>query len=376
MRIIYITNNYLKGGTGAMNASKCFVNSFAAVAQKMTVLYPIKDGYDATDISKHVELIPVFDYRTKLRKMLDLLYGKLHRFGKETAMYFDASKYDTAVFDSSIASFHLIKKARKAGLKCITIHHNYQVEFVKDDTPWYLLPIMLFWTYFSEKGAVKNSHLNLTLTKTDADSLRMHYDKNGKYEVIGVCDYLHKDYIANNIDRKFGQFFIITGQLSSIQTERSLIPWLEDFFPIMKEEFPDSTLVIAGRSPSYRLINKCKQLGVSIIPSPVDMQPILDAGDYFICPTDLGSGLKLRNMDGLRAGMPILTHEKSVRGYEAMVDAGIMYYYNDKESFRKQLISMVKASNSKQDVLDAYKSYFSLESGIARLNVILQNLQI
>ena len=371
MRILYITNNYLKGGSGAIYATKSFVNSFAAVADEMTVLFPYKTGLEPKDINPIVTLVPISDERSKVRKFVDLAFGKMHRYGKNTTAYFDKSKYDVAVFDSSIVSFHLIKTARKAGLKCITIHHNYQVEFVRDDTQWYLLPTMLLWTYFSEKEAVLNSDLNLTLTQTDINSLSAHYDRNGKFEVIGVSDFVLKDYIAESDDRK-DYNFIITGQLASIQTEQSLIPWLDTYYPIMKKVCPDCTLTVAGRSPSQKLIDACRSKGVVIIPSPVDMKPILDGGSFFICPTSLGSGLKLRNMDGLRAGMQVLTHERSARGYERMVDAGVMYRYSNPTEFECELKKMISKNISKQDVLDAYKSYFSLNAGIERLKKILE----
>lgn len=376
MKVLFITNNYLKGGSGAIYASKSFVNMFAESVDKLTVLYPYKENCEATDINPKVELIPVEDCRSKYKKSFDFCLGITHRYGSKILHLFDSKKYDVVVFDSSIVSFHLIRKAKKAGLKCITIHHNYQIEFIKDDTPWYLLPIILFWTYFSERDAVKNSFLNLTLTQTDADSLRSHYDLRGTFKVLGVCDYLRKDYIASHNNTRSGHNFIITGQLASIQTEKSLIPWLESYYPILKDVCPDCSLIVAGRAPSNQLINKCKERGITIIPSPTNMDLLLNNGDYFICPTSLGSGLKLRNMDGLRVGMPILTHERSARGYEQMIKAGVVYTYNDLASFRQQLSKMIQSNKNKQEVLDEYKKYFSLDSGITRLKSILHNSKI
>lgn len=376
MKILYITNNYLKGTSGAVYASKAFVNCFAALSEEMTVLYPFKTGYEATDIDPKVTLVPIDDRRSKIKKTIDFLLGNIHRYRTDIPKFFNSQIYDIAVFDTSVVSFRLIKKAKKAGLKCLCIHHNFQIEFIKDDTPWYQLPLLLFWTYFSEKEAVRNSDLNLTLTQTDAESLKDQYDINGNFYVLGVCDFLRKEYIAEFQENQLGHNFIITGQLASIQTENSLVPWLDSYFPILKELCPDCSLVVAGRSPSTRLLNKCKELGVTIIPSPESMKPILDSGDYFICPTSLGSGLKLRNMDGLRAGMQVLTHEKSARGYEEMINEGVMYVYNDIESFKHQLSLMLQSTKSKQDVLNSYKSHFSLDSGISRLKLILQNLNI
>lgn len=375
MRTLYITNNYLYGGSGAIYASKCFVNSFAILSDNISIFYPIKNGDHATDIVPHAHLIPVEDKRTKFRKIIDLTLGRMHRYTVDICAYFNPQMFDVVVFDSSIVSFHLIKHARKVGLKCICIHHNYQIEFVKDDTPWYLLPIKLFWTYFSEREAVRNSHLNLTLTQTDAESLSAHYDRKAIFEVIGVCDYVAKEYTVLESNNK-SIHFIITGQLASKQTEDSLIPWIQEYYPILNQICPNAELTIAGRSPSNKLIRLCHEVGITLIPSPKEMAPILAKGDIFICPTSLGSGLKLRNMDGLRTGMQVLTHIRSERGYEAMKEKGVLYSYKDKESFAHQLKQIIDHPKTKEEVLDVYNSYFSLHAGIRRLANILNKHSI
>jgi glycosyltransferase involved in cell wall biosynthesis len=376
MKTLFITNNYLQSDSGAIYASKSFVNCFSAVSENMTLVYPVKDGVDTQDIDPRIKLIPVGDKRSKLKKSVDMLLGKLHRYGGQVHAMFDSHNYDVVVFDSSIVSYRLIKLAKDAGLKCITIHHNYQIEFVKDDTKWYMLPQTLFWTYFSERDAVRNSDLNLTLTKADSESLRIHYDMQGRFDVIGVCDFVNKDYLTQERSLINHKCFVITGQLASIQTEKSLIPWIKDYYPVLKEIAPESELIIAGRSPSHKLISICRKKGITIIPSPIDMNSILDKGAFFINPTSLGSGLKLRNMDGLRAGMQVISHEKSIRGYEKMVEGGVMRGYSDIEGFANEVRFVINNKKSKQEVLDVYKGCFSLKAGIARLNNIIEKYSI
>ena len=371
MKCLYITNTYLHGRSGVVNASKAFINAFAALSNSFTLVCPSNNENAIEDINaNNICVVPVADKRSSIVKFVQLLFGKIHRFSDETKKLFDKSKYDLVVFDASPVTFHLIKVAKQAGLKTITIHHNYQMEYVKDDTDTILKYPLLFWTYISERQAVINSDINLTLTQSDADSLKIHYCRSAVFEVVGVFEHSPqiKDVVVNSINKRH---FVITGQLSSLQTKNSLLPWINNYYPIIRSVFPDSKLTIAGRNPSDDLIKVCKSNGIEIIPSPDNIDSIVKDADYYICPTSLGSGLKLRIMDGMKYGLSVLSHEKSARGYEEMMKKGILYSYSDEDSFKRNLNSMVSNSISKQTVIDIYYSWFSFEAGKERLKTIL-----
>ena len=90
-----------------------------------------------------------------------------------------------------------------------------------------------------------------------------------------------------------------------------------------------------------------------------------------LCPTALGSGLKLRIMDGLKTGMPVLTHYVSLRGYEPFLDR-FVFSYADAESFRTALRKMKSISWNREEIIRAYKDVFSFEAGVERLRKIVQ----
>ena len=90
---------------------------------------------------------------------------------------------------------------------------------------------------------------------------------------------------------------------------------------------------------------------------------------------DAGGGLKLRNMDGLRAGQPVLTHVRSARGYDALIRQPWFYSYEDTDSFRQGLEHIVQYINSKDysrsQIQAQYYALFGLKAGIERLKAIL-----
>lgn len=371
MRTLFIEFSYLSGNSGGVYASRTHINLFSRISEKFTLLYPWKQGMDPEKIcfEKIDTLVPITDNRSKIRKFWDLCYGKVHRYRLEES-FFDKNRFDIVVFDNSIVSSRLIKKFKKCGIKIITIHHNYQIEYLKGDTNKILLLPLLFWTYIYEKAAVKYSDLNITLTQQDVELLRNHYYKNATFDVLGVFEYQNNT-LPEVESNDLNNHFLITGYLQSKQTEDSLVRWIKDYLPILKETIPNARLTVAGYNPSKKLSDIIIKSGISLIASPVDMNPILNSADYYICPTDCGGGLKLRIMDGLKAGLPVLTHKVSARGYEKMIQEGLIISYDNPESFKEGIMKFSSKKYRKKDVQDIYIANYNFDSGISKLKEIL-----
>ena len=370
MRTLFITNSYLNGNGGGIYASRTHINLFAELSERMTLLFPYMKGQEPKGINEgKIEMIPVEDHRSNLRKFVDLIFGKVHRFSLTEEML-KRDKYDVVVFDSSVTSSGLVKKCKRAGLKIVTIHHNYQIEYLRGDGDLLTLPIELFWTWIYEGQAVRKSDINITLTCQDIDLLKKHYSQNAKFAVLGVYEFLRKE-LATLPDDPRKHRYVITGGLGSKQTEHSMLRWLKDYLPIIKEIDSQAVVIIAGSNPSAKLADAITKSGCKLIPSPPDMAPVLLEADYYICPIDCGGGLKLRNMDGLKYGLPVLSHRVSARGYERMIDEGVLIQYDNRESFKKGVSILQNISFGKPQIRDVYKKAYSFSSGIKRLNSIL-----
>jgi glycosyltransferase involved in cell wall biosynthesis len=383
MKILFITHHYLYGNGGGVFASRAYINAFAKISNKITVLYPMKKGSYPSEIIDSVDLIPVCYERSKIIKFIDLCRGHLHRYFDVFEEQLKKQNYDIVVFDNSKVSFKLIEIVHRYKAKVIVIHHNYEYEYTRDNSDLLTKYPLLYWTCKCEKEAVNTCDLNLTLTQQDIDLLKKHYIKtdNVLFERIGVFENKRFGDNVNNTNQSinpvFEQYFIITGSLNSKQTEKSLLLWISKYFPILIDVFPDAQLTIAGKSPSKKLKKICSHYRqIQLIDTPPDIQLILKTANYYLCPIFLGGGLKLRIMDGLKNGLPVLSHAVSARGYEDFKRLGCLFDYNNKKSFRIALIELMKSEVSKKQVIELYHDLFSFESGIKRLSKIIRCLNI
>lgn len=374
MKLLFITHHYLSGNSGGAFASRAYINAFAEVADEMTLLYPVKDGQNLFDgVNPKVKAIPVAYAIPKWRKLLNSIMGKVHRYSDVTADFLKEKKADIVVFDTSLVTYRIIKGLKDKGYRAIVIHHNYQYEYFRDNTKGILRPITLFWCRKYEKQAVQNADINLTLTQQDVDLLANTYNNGNKtnFRVLGTFEHVVSQPKEIVVNKKNNNKFVITGSLSSVQTYVSLSSWINDYYGLLKSVFPESSLTIAGRNPSQKLLDLCQQQGINIIASPPNMDDVLSDADYYICPTFLGGGLKLRIMDGLKWGLPVVTHAVSARGYDAFKDAGCLFSYDNAEEFLSAIQQLKSQSMSKCGIQALYTSLFSFNAGVERVRKVI-----
>lgn len=378
MRTLFITHHYLSSPGGGTFASRAYINAFAELSDEMTLLYPVKEGEDTfKGINSRIRLVPVAYNLSKVVKLVRCIRGKVHRYFSTAPKYIQSGNFDTIVFDTSIVSYRLIAMAKQFGLRTIVIHHNFQYEYFRDNTHGLMKWLTLFWCHRYERQAVQQADINLTLTQADMASLVKVGGKETKksFSVLGTFEYQRTEEKQPKM-RNGIKNFVITGDLSGVQTYESLIPWINNLYAELKAVFSDSHLTIAGRNPNKQLVRLCQKKDISLIASPPSMEPILEAADCYICPTNLGSGIKLRILDGLKWGLPVVSHVVSARGYELMEEAGCLISYSDGPSFRTALIQLREKALDKEKVLAAYRNIFSLEAGCKRLKSILGDFHI
>lgn len=375
-KVLFITYHYLIGKGGGVFATKAYINAFSEIAEEFVLLFPNKGNYEICDISPSVCLKPIdINKYSFFDKAFNYIFGKYNYFIVENfEKVLNELSPNVVVFDNSHISYTLIDMAHSCGAKVITLHHNYEVDFVRDNSSCITRFVNIYWTKKIEKAALLKSDINLFITAYDIHRMSMDYKIKIKNAfVIGCFEYIRTKRIFLDNDFIYSsKSFIITGNLSSRQTEKSVICWLRDYYPMLVKMIPSHVLVIAGKSPSLELKSICsKHSNIQLIDSPANMDIFLSKAHYYICPTMLGSGLKLRLMDGLKYGLPVLTHEVSSRGYESFVEKGYIKVYNDLDSFCVSLDSLMNSSYRREDIQSLYDNIFSFDNGVKRLRSLI-----
>ena len=304
--------------------------------------------------------------RSRLKAVLS---GSMHRYKAFLRNYLKnhREQYFLCIINGGLYG-DTVNMIHHYGLKVMVIHHNFEREYCMDNKTIYTL-----WGRTSifvnrlEKKAYKCSECNCFLTPEDLSLLQIHYGKtNGKSVLLGVFE--PEIWTPTPPKNTSKNRIVITGSMNTYQTICGIIDVANNYYGIIKKVCPDWELVIAGRNPRQEVYEFQKQDNacIRVIPNPVVMDDITQSASIFLCPTNVGGGLKLRVMDGLRQGLPVLVHKVSARGYNKFYDKPYFQIYYDKKTFIEGLSKLVQYVNSGHDgsiIQRDYMSFWGFERG-------------
>jgi glycosyltransferase involved in cell wall biosynthesis len=378
MSVLIITNKYLDGKTGGSVASLGFINAFPLLYSDCYLIYPVNGEQSSPRINPGLKRIPCNDNRKKWEKGVGVYFGRIHRFSKLARKTIIEMKPKIVVFDTSIVSHGLIEIVKKNKVKIITIHHNVERDYFSDNPPPLIIRFPYrFYIKRAERKCVQKSDLNLTLTMNDKSRLTELYTNNRKpdIECLGVFEPYKVESVLNTENERKDRNTIklaITGSLGYSQSNLSIIKFVNDYFPGIVVDGLKFETVIAGSNPSDELKHLCDdKAGLKLISNPGNLSEIIAESDIYLCPVGSGSGLKLRIMDALRLGKPVIAHEISARGYEQFVNAGFIFIYSDVPTFRKCIREVTSREFNRDEIRKLFFDVFSFSNGVARLSKLL-----
>lgn len=312
---------------------------------------------------------------TSIQYALSLFTCEIQRFSgeAESILKEHPEEYSFVVCNGSSISGKLWKLTKKIGVKLITIHHNYEPEYFADNSKGLHRMLYLPIVRKLERKAYLNSDVNLFLTHQDLEKFHSEYGKNNKRNaVIGVFEF--DDYkrptIQNNELQRLT--FVITGSLCSMQGVDGIVYFFNDLYQYLPS---NCNIIIAGRNPDNAVVSLCNShQNVTLIPNPQDISEVIGSGDIYICPTRVGGGLKLRVMDGLKLGLPVITNICSARGYDMFLETPYLKSFKDGREFKQAIDEMLDhiEDYSKENIIEKYRKNFSYLEGAKRLKIILE----
>ncbi|MEL5894381.1 glycosyltransferase [Bacteroides sp. GD17] len=375
MKLLFITRvDPFQIGGGAF-ATRAYLDAFIDLSSHVTLMLA-----DCCKIPKsykdNISFVKVPD-RSYLNKIFFPFTGHLHRFSSFFADYWHSlplGTFDTVVLNGGILG-DIAEFLHDKGVRIITLHHNVERHFHLDSkTIESLYGISAFYINKNEKKALLNSSLNLTISEDDQREFRKIYDLSDsvKIEYIGCFEYRGKELISiPSVSR--AKKIVITGSLCDYQTKDGIIYFLCELYPLVIRNFPEYNIIIAGRNPSNKIKKICREMaGVELVENPSDMNCIIQQAQLYICPTRLGGGLKLRVMDALRNGVPVIVHSVSAKGYNLFLGKNYFKVYSSEKDFLLALKDLLDTSVKPLTVCRDYLNVFSFEAGKKRVQKLLQ----
>ncbi|MCQ2233329.1 MAG: glycosyltransferase [Paludibacteraceae bacterium] len=374
MKLLIITHHKLSDKNGGAFASRAFIDALADCYEDTTLIFPDYGDDISNCVDKKIKLLRCSDKRSNFKKLIDVYCGVIHRFENYVKEHLETNKYDVIAFDRSVVASNLVRYIKtNCSSKVISIHHNVENAYYNDNPPPIFMRVpFMHYMWKAEVDAVNYSDLNLTITQQDADYF-CKINKNKKNSIVywGTFEYKKTERKPLVFKEHNNIRLVISGSLGFPQSEDAILYFLETYYAHLHNRLPNIELNITGRNPSKKLQKAIAGYkSVRLVPNPEDISLIISEGNVYVCPLFGGSGVKLRVMDGLKQGLPVLCDYRSTAGYEELIEQNCVFPYSNIESFVSGLQDAIKITDQDK-VIDAYLNRFSYNSGVNRLKEIL-----
>lgn len=378
MKILYIAtaNPFVRSGGGIANL---------AYYKALNHLYP-----NSVDMVLPEEQVPTNNSihrifpakrRSKLSKLMAFLAGSIHRYKECVSDILKKEKYDICFINGGLYAGDMMSIFKEARVKTIVMHHNFEREYQST-----VYSNLLFKHYYvsytikNERNAYLNADVNLFITNEDKKLFEKTYGKtHALNRVIGVFE--PSSVKINDYKNKNNIFTaVISGSVNADQTIAGIRDFHDNYWDVLKNVIPNYELIFTGRNADrlYSVFHDFNDKHIKIIPNPEDINEIVSMAHLYICPINVGGGLKLRVMDGLRMGLPVLTHQVSARGYEPFFSKPYFRVYHDKKTFEeglKDLIHYIQNDSSNSCKKNEYDSIFGIDKGVDRFRNLINQLK-
>ena len=275
---------------------------------------------------------------------------------------------------SMLGRFAPMVKAIAPEVHITQLHHNCERKYYADSKmPWWLRLFMGRVIDNNQGGGWYAADLNLTFTEQDVMDLTEVYGcprgqavGYGYYEECQVCD------ISHDRESEESLRLVITGNMSVKKGYEGAVWFVEEVFP----ELEGVVLTIAGRNPNERLVAACSRCAhVDLIANPSDMLAVLREADVFVNPSSSGSGIKVRNFDGLRNGLPVICHRGNAYGFEQL-PRDVFATFTDaitSHECLEHMSELIRANSIRAEVQSVYQLNYGLDSGVKNLRLYLNH---
>ncbi len=223
-----------------------------------------------------------------------------------------------------------------------------------------------------ERDISRRAKFVIAVSGLDADRMKkMFAITNVSAVPTGVdLDYFRKPATATTTD------LIFCGSMDWLPNVDAVEHFLLEIFPLIRAQRPETTFVIAGRSPDPRVLRAAEGMpGVSVTGKVPDMRPYLWASKISIVPIRIGGGTRLKVYECMAAGLPVVSTTIGAEGLAYTADQDILIA-DTPAAFAQHCLTLLSNEPTRQSIaaeaLILVERSFSWASATAHFESILE----
>lgn len=159
----------------------------------------------------------------------------------------------------------------------------------------------------------------------------------------------------DNIQEK--KQLVFTGSMDWLPNEDAMAYFLESIFPLIKEEEPDTGLVIVGRRPTPKIVRMAQGRGdVQLTGWVDDTRPYISESAVYIVPIRIGGGTRMKIYEALAMRKALVSTTVGAEGLP-LVDGEHIYRADTPEVFSKRVVELLRDGLRRRQLGEAAMNY-------------------
>ena len=283
------------------------------LSQEASVLFFFPGKTTKSHVLKATPGFEVKAQRTLIEKIKGIFFSYHFRligssFQKEVLRLSQGQKFDAVVAEELTMAEHAIPIAKALGVPIFYIAHNFEAKLYSQIGSGKLRFIKLMVLKWKEASILKSVTRAFAFSKVDAVRMQTSYSGLEIKTTSAGFDLDSTVFTERRADRRH---LLIIGALDYLPNIESVVWFASQIYPLLKTPYP---VIVAGRNPSSQVKEVCTKAGFELVPSPKDMNPILNRGVLEVVPLKKGSGTRGKILEAMAAGLPIVSTELGCEG--------------------------------------------------------------
>lgn len=145
---------------------------------------------------------------------------------------------------------------------------------------------------------------------------------------------------------------VTTGDYGWAPTADGLTHFVRTVFPLIRASIPEVRLSIVGLNPPGWVRQLKPESGIDTLGRVEDVRPEILRGSVFVVPTRIGSGIRLKILEAMAMGRPVVSTSIGCEGIEA-VDGECLVIADAPASFAAAVVRLLRNPEDRERLVEA-----------------------
>ena len=254
-------------------------------------------------------------------------------------------RFDLIICNQLSQAQHILNK------NCIKIYTSQNIEstiiyryykITKNHFKKILLYLEWFKTLQFEKKVWRNFDYTVAVSQHDKEMIQ---SINPTKDILVIPNGVDTQYFYPQESNNVTPNLVYTGEIGWYPNEEAVIYFVKKIYPMIKEKKSGVKFFVVGRNPSKKIIELNKKDKSIIVTGYVDdVRPYIAQSSIYIVPIRIGSGTRLKILEAMAMGKPVVSTTIGCEGLE--VTPGENIILADKpEEFALNVINLIEDKN-------------------------------